>query len=153
MIAWEGRGGMSVTGWRQKAARVIQGILWVAAIAGLALTITGGAGDPSHMGTLAAVLSAVVLITLELRKRRQPPRDDILAQQVARSGRLAEEALAEARSAKAEAGKCGHRTEELITLMAQAAQAAEIASPDTEATLPRLRIVGDLQGRPQALAV
>jgi hypothetical protein len=138
---------MSVEGGlRQVLVRVVQGVVLAVAVAGVVVTADGR--NPDDIGTVAALVGAAVLITWQFRRiwKLRPFRDELLAKQVERNAATAEEALRKAE-------RCERRTAELAALMAAAARAAEIASPDIDATQPRLRSIGNLEGQPQALAV
>jgi hypothetical protein len=71
-------------------------------------------------------------------------RDDILIKQVEHNTAVSAEAHAAAAEAVALAKTCEKRVVAFGEIVARAAGAAEIPSPDTDETMPGLRIVGNL---------
>jgi hypothetical protein len=138
-----------IRGARGRPGRYARLALWCGTGAGLVLAAVAG-GDQGHlqvMGNLGALLALgcpAVLITWWARRHMpvRMVRDDILARQVERNTAASAEARAAAAEAVALARGCEKRVSAFGEIVARAAGAAEIPSPDTDETVPGLRAVG-----------
>jgi anti-sigma factor ChrR (cupin superfamily) len=136
---------------RGHPARAARLALWAGTVSGLVLIAVAG-GDlrqlrtMDNLGALLFVGCPAVLIAWWAR-RHMPvriARDDILIKQVEHNTAVSAEAHAAAAEAVALAKTCEKRVVAFGEIVARAAGAAEIPSPDTDETMPGLRIVGNL---------